>query len=92
MLTLYLCGALIATVAAILATIQLADPRTSVSPLTRVSVAALAGALWPVVAAGALSLAVVMPLLRRLETASDAKSDAFVCREELAPVRVMAAA
>ncbi len=92
MLTMYLCGALITAVAAISVGIRLADPRISVSPLTRFSVAALAGAIWPVVAVGALSLAVVVPVLTRIETTSDAKVDARAWNEELAPVRAMATA
>lgn len=82
MLTMYLCGALITAVAAIGASIQFAEPRTSVSPVTRVSAAAVAGALWPVVAVGALSLAVMAPMVKRLRTASDAKADGFAWAEE----------
>ncbi len=92
MLTMYLCGALITAVAAIGVSIQFADPRMSVSAVTRVSVAAVASALWPVVAVGALSLGVTVPVLKRLGTTADTKADGFAWPEEQAALRLMAAA
>lgn len=82
-LTMYLCGALITAVAAIGGSVRFSDPRTAVSPLTRVAVAVLAGALWPVMAVGALSLIVVVPLLESLGTASGSKTEADPRTEEL---------
>ena len=75
MLTMYLCGALITAVAAIGGSVRFSDPRTAVSPLTRVLVAVLAGALWPVMAVGALSLIVIVPLLESLGTDSGNKTE-----------------
>ncbi|MCH9707927.1 MAG: hypothetical protein K0U70_15475 [Actinomycetia bacterium] len=73
MLTVYLCGALITAVAAIGGSAHFSDPRTPVSPVTRVVVAVLAGALWPVIAVGALLLIAAVPLLESLGTAPAAK-------------------
>jgi len=93
MLTIYLCGALITAVAALGASIRFSDPRTAVSPVTRVSIATLAGALWPVVAVGALSIAVFVPLVKSLGTSPDARIRATVLQsEELVGVRPMAVA
>ncbi len=69
MLTMYLCGALITALAAIGGSIRFSDPHTGVSPSTRVAVAVLAGALWPVMAVGALLLVAAVPLLESLGTA-----------------------
>ncbi len=74
MLTMYLCGALITAVVAIGGSIRFSDPRTAVSPLTRVAVAVLAGALWPVMAVGTLLLMAVVPLLKLLGTAPGAET------------------
>jgi len=62
-LTTYLCGALVITLAVIGGAIRLSDPRTEGTPLTRVAFAVLAGALWPVVAGMALLSLVMVPLL-----------------------------
>ncbi len=66
MLTMYLCGALITALAAIGGSIRFSDPHTAVSPSTRVAVGVLAGALWPVMAVGALLLVAAVPLLESL--------------------------
>ncbi len=68
-LTVYLSGALITAVAAIGGSVHFSDPRTPVSPVTRLVVAVLAGALWPVIAVGALLLIAAVPLLESLGTA-----------------------
>lgn len=83
MLTMYLCGALVTAVAAIGGSIRFSDPRTAVSPSTRVAVAVLAGALWPVMAVGALLLMAVVPLLESLGTAPGTKPAASPRTEEL---------
>ncbi len=74
MLTMYLCGALITAVAAIGGSLRFSDARTPVTPTTRVLVAVLAGALWPVMAVGALLLIAVVPLLESLGTAPVTKT------------------
>lgn len=63
MLTTYLCGALVITLAVIGGAIRFSDPRTEGRPLTRVALAVLAGALWPVVAVVSLLSLVFVPLL-----------------------------
>jgi|GEM_PF-5284356 hypothetical protein len=65
MLTMYLCGALIAAAATIGATIRFSDLGTPVTAATRVSVAVLAGALWPLLAVGVLQGAGISLLARR---------------------------
>lgn len=65
MLTMYLCGALIAAAATIGATIRYSDSGTPVTALTRVSIAVLAGALWPLLAVGVLQGAGISLLARR---------------------------
>ncbi|MCH9769185.1 MAG: hypothetical protein K0U70_15470 [Actinomycetia bacterium] len=86
-LTVYLCGALIAAVVAIGGSIRFSDPRTPVTPITRVAVAVLAGALWPVMAVGALLLMVAVPLLESLGTAPVTRADAGVAPEDLVLTR-----
>jgi len=76
MLTMYLCGALITAVAAIGGSLRFSDVRTPVTPMTRVLVAVVAGALWPVMAVGALLLVAVVPLLESLGTAADTRTNA----------------
>lgn len=85
MLTMYLCGALVAGVAAIGGSIRFSDPRTAVSPLTRLLVAVLAAVLWPVMAVGALLLIAIVPLLESLGTAPKTKREADLLPEELVP-------
>ncbi len=85
MLTMYLCGALITAVVAIGGSIRFSDPRTAVSPLTRVAVAVLAAVLWPVMAVGALLLIAIVPLLESLGTAPNTKPEADLLTEELVP-------
>jgi len=68
-LTVYLSGFLITAVATIGGSVHFSDPRTPVSPVTRLVVAVLAGALWPVIAVGALLLIAAVPLLESLGTA-----------------------
>ncbi len=63
MLTTYLCGALVITLAVIGGAIRFSDPGTEGRLLTRVAFAVLAGALWPVVAVMALLSAAIVPLL-----------------------------
>ncbi len=63
MLTPYLCGALVITVAVVVGAIRLSDPRTEGRFLTQVAFAVLAGALWPVVAVMALLSIAIVPLL-----------------------------
>lgn len=92
MLAVYLCGALITAVAALGASVGFSDPRTAVPPLTRGVVAVLAGTLWPVVAVGALSLAVAVPLLKLLGTTPESEFNAQLPTEELMLLRPMAAA
>ncbi|MGB0972834.1 MAG: hypothetical protein ACPGVG_18030 [Mycobacterium sp.] len=65
MLTMYLCGALIAAVATIGATIRFSGSGAPVTAMTRVSVAVLAGALWPLLAVGVLQGAGISLLARR---------------------------
>ncbi len=74
MLTVYLCGALITAMAVLGGAIRFSDPRSAAHPQTRLAVAFLAGALWPVVAVGALSLMAIVPLLEYLGTAPNAKA------------------
>ena len=76
MLTVFWCGALITAVAASGASIRLSDPETAVTPLTRVAVAVLAGALWPVIAVGALLLIALVPFVESLGTAPKTKTEA----------------
>lgn len=83
MLTMYLCGALITAVAAIGGSIRFSDPQTAVSPITRGLVAVLAGALWPVMAVGALLLVAVVPLLESLGTAPGGRTEAELPTEKL---------
>jgi hypothetical protein len=64
MLIVYLCGALIAAAATIGATIRFSDPSTPVTALTRMSVAILAAALWPLLAVGALQALGILLLAR----------------------------
>lgn len=87
MLTVYLCGALIAAVVAIGGSIRFSDPRTPVTPITRIAVAILAGALWPVMAVGALSLMAVVPLLESRGTAPVTPADADLAAEDLVLTR-----
>ncbi|MCH9732024.1 MAG: hypothetical protein K0U84_20515 [Actinomycetia bacterium] len=65
MLTMYLCGALIGAAATIGATIRFSGSGTPVTTVTRVSVAVLAGALWPLLAVGVLQGAGISLLARR---------------------------
>lgn len=69
MLIVYLGGVFITMMAALASTIRFSDPRTAPSPLTRLAVAGLAGVLWPIMAVGALSLMVIVPLVKSLGTA-----------------------
>ena len=62
-LSVYLCGAFVITLAVIGGAIMFSDPRNEGRPLTRVAFAVLAGALWPVVAVMALLSLVIVPLL-----------------------------
>ncbi len=50
----YLCGALMTAVAAVGGVFRGSDPDAVVGPRTRALVAVLAGALWPLLAVGAL--------------------------------------
>lgn len=77
----YLCGALATALAAIGGGIRLSGPRTD--PITRVGAAVLAGALWPVVAIGAIQaigFALFVKCMRTvakwMRTASAAKAPA----------------
>lgn len=63
MLTVYLCGALVVTLAVIGGAIWFSDPPNEGRPLSRIAFAVLAGALWPVVASMALLSLVIVPLL-----------------------------
>ncbi len=56
MLTAYLCGAFVVAMMALGYAVWFSDLRTEASPVDQVAVAFLAGALWPVVAIGALLL------------------------------------
>lgn len=69
MLTVYLCGALVTAMAVLGGAVKFSDRRSAAQPRTRVAVALLAGALWPIVAVGVLSLMAVVPLLEYLGTA-----------------------
>lgn len=82
MLTMYLCGALITAVVAVGASIRLSTPQTAVAPLTRGAAAVLAGALWPVIAVGALLLIALVPFLESLGVAPDTKSEAGLATED----------
>ncbi len=54
MIVYYLCGALVTAVAAMGGVFRVSDPDAAVNPRTRAVVAVLAGALWPLIAVGAL--------------------------------------
>ncbi len=65
MLTVYLCGVLVAAAVTIGSTIRFSDPGARVTALTRVSVAILAGVFWPVLAVGLLQAMGISLLARR---------------------------
>ncbi|MGD9622859.1 MAG: hypothetical protein AB7G47_22205 [Mycolicibacterium sp.] len=76
MLIIYLGCALVTAIAAMAAAIRFSDARTAPSPLSRLAVAGLAGALWPIMAVGVLSLMVIVPLLKLLGIAPAAETPA----------------
>ncbi|MCH9667260.1 MAG: hypothetical protein K0U76_01050 [Actinomycetia bacterium] len=77
---------MITALVAIGGSIRFSDPQTAVSPSTRVAVGVLAGALWPVMAVGALLLVAAVPLLESLghAPAGAAKNNANPRTDELA--------
>jgi hypothetical protein len=90
MLMVYLCGALITAVAAIGGSIRFSAPQTAETPLTRVAVAVLAGAIWPVLVVGAVQVLGISLLTRWRRAATTARADAFPRAGDSALVRAMA--
>jgi hypothetical protein len=70
LLNVYLYGALVATLAALIAAYALyrgAEPR---SPFTRAALAVVAGALWPLLAVGLVQLVLIMLVTEMVRTGS----------------------
>ncbi len=91
MLTTYLSGALVTAMATLAGATRFSDPRSTASPLTRVAVAFLTGALWPVVAVGVLALLATVPLLEYLGTAPGSRVEARRIGEPVLTGRARAA-
>ncbi len=72
-LIVYLCGALVTAVAALGGVFRGSDPDAVVSPRTRAVVAVLAGALWPLLAVGALQ-AIGCSLASRLAVSAELRT------------------
>ena len=83
MLTMYLCGALIAAVAVIGGSIRFSVPQTAETPLTRLAVAVLAGAIWPLLVVGAVQVLGISVLSRWMRAAPSAQAEAAQRTEEL---------
>lgn len=81
MMTVYLFGALATAMAAMGGAIRFSGPRTG--PLTRIVIVVLAGALWPVMAVGALQALGIALLTRWLGAARAADADADAPAREL---------
>ena len=74
LLNVYLCGWLVSTIGALVAAHWLSDRRMS-RPLSRGSLAVLAGVLWPVLVVGVVELIAIVVVARRMRAASARQSD-----------------
>lgn len=84
LLTVYLCGWLVTTICALVATNWISDRRIA-SPLAHGSLAVVAGVLWPVLVVGLAELVAIVIVTRRMRISSARQQD-WASMEHAAPV------